>query len=322
MPRYARGRAARQDGQMTGNQDLSELTVRTPDGRELEVLAIGPPGALPLVFHHGTPGGAAVYPPMSAAAAERGLRLVVYSRPGYGGSAAQPGRGVADAAADVAAVLDELGAAEFVTAGWSGGGPHALACAALLPGRCLAAATLAGVAPYHAEGLDWLAGMAQDNVAEFTAAQAGEAELTALLDAVAPLMRDITGDVIADGIGDLASPSDKQELRGPLADFVAESFRVGLRPGIAGWRDDDLAFVSDWGLSVGAPGWAPVSVWQGDEDRMVPASHGRWLADRIPAARTHFSGGTGHMHLPLGEVFDDLLELAGRAVAPAGGSHD
>ena len=266
------------------------------------------------MFHHGTPGGVALYPAMAAAAAARGLRLVLYARPGYGASDPQPGRTVAAAAADVAAILTALGAEEFVTAGWSGGGPHALACARLLPGRCLAAATLAGVAPYEAGGLDWLAGMAADNVAEFSAALAGEADLTALLEEAAVLLRDITAGVLADGIGDLASPSDVLALRGPLGSYVAELFRNGLRPGIAGWRDDDLAFVRDWGFSVEAAGdAAPVAVWQGDEDRMVPLAHGQWLAASLPAARVHFSRGTGHMELPLGEVLDELIELAGPA---------
>jgi pimeloyl-ACP methyl ester carboxylesterase len=291
--------------------EQAEVTVRTADGRTLEVLAIGPPGGLPMVFHHGTPGGIAVYGPMADAAAERGLRTVLYARPGYGGSTPLPGRSVADAARDVAAILDQLGAPQFVTAGWSGGGPHSLACAYLLPDRCLAAATLAGVAPYRADGLDWLAGMADDNIGEFTAALAGEAKLTALLTEVAPLTTGLTGESIADGIGDLASASDKQALRAGLGDYVAEMFRSGLRPGIAGWRDDDLAFVRDWGFAVGGPGAAaPVSVWQGDDDKMVPYAHGQWLARRLPAARSHFSAGTGHMNLPFAGIFDELLDLA------------
>ncbi len=278
----------------------------------LDVLTVGPSGGLPLVFHHGTPGGIAVYGPMAAAAAERGLQTVLYARPGYGGSTPQPGRLVADAAADVAAILDELGARQFVTVGWSGGGPHALASACLLRDRCLAAATLAGVAPYGADGLDWLAGMAEDNVSEFTATLAGEDELGKLLTEVAPLMTGLTGESMADGIGDLASPSDKEALRGELGDYVAEMFRTGLRPGIAGWRDDDLAFVRDWGFSLSAAGdrMPPVAVWQGDEDKMVPFAHGQWLANHVPATRTHFSSGTGHMHVPFAEVFDDLLDLA------------
>jgi pimeloyl-ACP methyl ester carboxylesterase len=293
------------------NAEQTARTVSRPDGRVLEVLTAGPPDGLPMVLHHGTPGGVALYEPMLAEAAARGLRTVLYARPGYGNSTAQPGRLVAAAAADVAAILDELGARQFVTVGWSGGGPHALASACLLADRCVAAATLASVAPCHASGLDWLAGMAEDNVNEFNAAQAGEQEIGALLEAVAPLMQELTGEVLVEGIGDLASPADKEALRGPLADYVAEMFRAGLAPGIAGWRDDDLAFVRDWGFSFGGPGEsAPISVWQGDQDMMVPFAHGQWLAAHLPAARTHFSAGTGHMNLPFGAVFDDLLELA------------
>jgi len=296
---------------MGADQDPARLTVQRPDGRSLEVLMTGPADGLPVVYHHGTPGGLAACQPMLDAAAERDLRIVLYGRPGYGESAPRPGRTVADAAGDVAAILDEIGARQFVTVGWSGGGPHALACAQLLPERCLAAASLSGVAPYAAEGLDWLAGMANDNVEEFGAALAGEQDLTALLEAVAPLLQEISGEQLADGIGELASPADKEAMRGEIADYVAAMFRAGLRSGIAGWRDDDLAFVRDWGFWFDQAGEAaPVSVWQGDQDRMVPFAHGEWLAMKIPAARAHMIAGVGHMNLPFGPVFDDLLELA------------
>ena len=132
----------------------------------------GPADGLPLVLHEGTPVGLVLYPPTVQAARIRGLRVILAARPGYEGSTPRPGRRVVDVAGDTAAVLDELGADTFVTAGWSGGGPHALACAAALPGRCLAAASVAGVAPYQAEGLDWLAGMGPENIAEFGAARA------------------------------------------------------------------------------------------------------------------------------------------------------
>src|SRR5213083_1680329 len=153
------------------------MRVDLPDGRCLEFVAGGPESGTPLVVHHGTPSAAVLFGPMVDAAARRGLRTVVYSRPGYGGSTARHGRAVADAAADTAAVVDALGADRFVTVGWSGGGPHALACAALLPDRCAAAATLAGVGPFGADDLDFLAGMGAENVAEFGAALKGEEAL-------------------------------------------------------------------------------------------------------------------------------------------------
>jgi pimeloyl-ACP methyl ester carboxylesterase len=153
--------------------DEQRITVPADGGRVLEALVAGPDDALPLVFHTGTPSGLVWNAPLAEAAAARGLRTVLYARPGYGASTPQPGRLVADAAADVDKILERIGADEFVTAGWSGGGPHALACAALLPVRCLAAATIAGAAPYDSPGLDWMAGMAEENHEEFRAALAG-----------------------------------------------------------------------------------------------------------------------------------------------------
>ena len=291
------------------------VTVAAPGGRQLEALAIGPRDALTVVMHNGTPAGLIANPQVVEAAAARGLRLVLYSRPGYGGSTPDPGRRVADAAADLAAVLDAVGAAGFVTVGWSGGGPHALACAARLPGRCLAAATMAGVAPYQAEGLDWLAGMGAENVEEFGAALAGAGALASFLEPAAREMATLTGQAVAEGLGGLASAADKAAVTGEFADYLAAVFRAAVAGGIAGWRDDDLAFITDWGFTMAeAGGGAPVAVWQGDQDLMVPYSHGQWLAAHIPGARAHLLPGEGHLTLvrSIGAIFDDLLDLAGR----------
>jgi len=292
------------------------FTVYLADGRRLEVLAAGPDDGLPLVMHNGTPIGLVAYAPMVDAAARRGLRLVMCARPGYGDSTALPGRRVADVTGDVAAVLDELGAPRFVTVGSSGGGPHALACAARLPARCLAAATMAGVAPFTAEGLDWLDGMGAENVEEIGAATAGEAQLTSYLEAEAASLATITGPEVADGLGDLISAADKAAATGEFADYLAASFRAAVRTGIAGWRDDDLAFASDWGFTMAEAGaGAPVAVWQGDQDMMVPWAHGNWLAVHIPGAVAHLLPGEGHLTLGItsfGAILDDLLAMADR----------
>jgi pimeloyl-ACP methyl ester carboxylesterase len=287
------------------------LTVPVSGRGSLELLVAGPQDGLPMVFHHGTPGGVVIYEPMVAAATERGLRIVMYARPGYGRSTPQPGRQVADVAEDVTAIMTELGARHFVTVGWLGGGPFALACARLLPGQCLAAASMAGPAPFKADGLDWMAGMADENVGEYSAALAGHVELETLLSQLAPALQDVTGDQVAATLAGFVSEADSAMLRGELADYVAESCRTGLSGGIAGWRDDDLAFLKDWGFELGVPGGAaPVAVWQGDQDKMVPPAHAHWLARHVPAARTHLLAGSSLM-LPFGAVFDDLLELAG-----------
>jgi len=292
--------------------DVTQFSVTGPAGRQLQVLTDGPEDGLPLVFHNGTPSGLVAFGPMVDAAAERGLRTVMYARPGYGASSPDPGRRVAGAAADVAAVLDKLGAGHFVTAGWSGGGPHALACGALLADRCRGVASIAGVAPFGAEGLDWLAGMAAENVAEFGAALEGEAELNAFLEAGAAELRDVSPDQVADGLGGLVSDVDKSVITGDFASYLAASFRAGVSTGIAGWREDDLAFAADWGFTLGEG--APVAVWQGDQDMMVPFAHGQWLAAHLPGAQAHLVTGAGHLSLGVtdfGSILDDLLSLAG-----------
>ena len=313
--------------------DTERRSITRPDGRIVDFLVAGPAGGLPLVLHEGTPVGLVLYPPTVQAARIRGLRVVLAARPGYEGSTPRPGRRVVDVAEDTAAVLDELSADTFVTAGWSGGGPHALACAAALPGRCLAAASIAGVALRAAKGLDWLAGMGPENVAEFDAAERGQAALTEFLDHEAVMLSTLTGESVAKSLGGLVIEADQAVLTGEFADHVAASLRASMNSGIAGWRDDDLAFVKDWGFSLGwdspgeaspglaspgggspAPGPAPVAVWQGDQDRMVPFAHGQWLAANIRGARVHLMPGDGHLSMTVSafdRILDDLLDLAG-----------
>jgi pimeloyl-ACP methyl ester carboxylesterase len=291
--------------------DAGRLTLRTA-GRDLEVLVDGPESGTVLLFHSGTPTAAVRYPQLIAPAARRGLRTVTFSRPGYATSTPQPGRSVMDVAPDARAILDELGAERFVTIGWSGGGPHALACAALLPGRCTAAATMAGVAPYGAAGLDWLAGMGKENVEEFGNTLKGSEALTPSLERWAAELSGVTGDQVAASLKDLVSEVDKRALTGDFAEVMAESFRRAVSTGIAGWRDDDLAFVRHWGFELSSIR-VPVAVWQGDQDRMVPFAHGRWLAGNIPGARSRLLDGDGHLSLMhhIDRILDELVEMAG-----------
>jgi len=296
------------------DQAAERFNVRLAGGRNVQALTAGPGDLLPLVFHTGTPAGLVHYQPIVDAAAGAGLRSVLYSRPGYGGSDPLPGRTVATAAADVEAILDHLGVGYFVTAGWSGGGPHALACAALLPDRCLAAATIAGVAPYPATGLDWLDGMAEENIIEFSAALGGADKLAAPLAEAAARMGDVTGADIVDAFGGLVTAPDKAALTGEFADYLAQLTTSAVASGTAGWRDDNLAFVTDWGFALNDVR-VPVTVWQGDQDAMVPFSHGQWLACHIPAARARLLDGEGHLSLVAGFIGAICADLAAAAAA-------
>lgn len=280
--------------------------------RRLDAVSAGPSDAVAFVFHGGTPSAAVPYQPAVDAVLARGLRYVSYSRPGYADSEPQPRRTVADAAADVAAVLDQLGAAEFVTAGWSGGGPHALACAALLPQRCKAAATISGVAPYPAEGLNWLAGMGKENHDEFGAALQGEQVLTPWLERAALELTQITGAEVAAAFGDLVSDVDRASLTGEFAEWMAALFRAAVSTGVTGWCDDDLAFVAPWGFDLAAIA-GPVFIWQGDQDRMVPFEHGRWLATQVAGSTARLLPGEGHLSIAVGafeHIVDDLVDAA------------
>jgi pimeloyl-ACP methyl ester carboxylesterase len=289
-------------------------TITLADGRDVEFLVTGPEGGLTLVVHTGTPSGLVLNAKIRDAAIERGLRVMQASRPGYEESTPRPGRTVGDVIPDVAAVLDVIGAGEFVAVGFSGGGPHSLASAALLPGRCLGAASVAGVAPYTAEGLDFLAGMGPENIEEFGSAARGWESLTEYLDKESSALAGVTGEQIVAALGGLVSDADKAVLTGEYADDMAESLNGAIRNGIAGWRDDDLAFLAGWGFPLaGLAG--RVAIWQGDQDNMVPFAHGRWLAANIPGARVHLEPGAGHLTMTvtaIGDILDDLLDMAGR----------
>jgi pimeloyl-ACP methyl ester carboxylesterase len=284
------------------------LTIPTADGRELDVLRHGPNDAFPLVFHCGTPNAPDEFPPLFDATTGKGWQLVAHARPGYALSTRQPGRTVADVANDTAAILDHLELDRFVTLGWSGGGPHALACAALLADRCVAAAIVAGVAPFDAEGLDFLAGMGPENVEEFGAAARDHDELQAFIDRFGAEMAEITGDAVAASLGGLVDHVDRAALTGEFADAMARMLRRAVSTGTAGWFDDDLAFVKPWGFDLAAIA-VPVSIWQGAHDMMVPFAHGQWLAAHVPGADVHLYDDEGHVSLVnrLPEILDSLV---------------
>lgn len=285
--------------------------LRLPDGRLLDVQVSGPTGAVPLVFHHGTPGAATPIRALERAAHARGLRLVTTSRPGYGGSTRQTGRAVVDVVADTASVLQALGAERCLVAGWSGGGPHALACAARLP-AAEAVLVIAGVAPYGAAGLDWAAGMGEDNVVEFGAALQGEDRLRPYLRTQREQLEDVTAADIITSLETLLPEVDRAALTGEFGEDLAASFHEGLRLGVDGWLDDDLAFTKPWGFDL-AEVAVPTALWQGSEDLMVPFAHGQWLSSRVPGVAAHLERGEGHLSVGLGALEPMLDELLGAA---------
>jgi pimeloyl-ACP methyl ester carboxylesterase len=272
---------------------VRELDVEAPDGSVLHVYDTGAPDGVAdppvVVWFHGTPNIGPPPVPLFPAGRRHGVRWVGYDRPGYGGSTPRPDRSVGSAADDVRRVLDHLGVGTFSAMGHSGGGSHVLAAAALLPTRVRSAVAISPVAPYGpatAAGIDWFAGMAPGGEASLRAAVAGRAakERHEAAGAGGP-------EPSAEDLGFL--PADEAMFAGPWGWFgsvVGPAVAAGPAPVV----DDDLAYVRDWGFDP-AEVTAPTLVVHGEADRMVPASHGRWLAGRVPGAELWVEPGAGHI---------------------------
>jgi pimeloyl-ACP methyl ester carboxylesterase len=294
-----------------GAHKRTALTVGVSDGRELEVLLLGPEDGVPIFVHHGTPGTAGMVDMLVGVGAERNLRHITYARPGYGGSTRLPGRAVASCADDVVAIADALGYDRFHSVGASGGGPHSIACAALLRERVISAAAIATPAPLDAEGLDWTAGMGSENIAEIVATRGGDDGLQEYLEREAGKMRGATAADIVAVLGDIVSEVDRRAVTGAYADWVAQQFANSLASGVSGWFDDDRALFRDWGFDLDEIG-APLTIWHGAEDRFVPVAHGEWLAEHT-GAKAELRPDEGHLSLAIssyGEILDGLLGLA------------
>ena len=281
--------------------------VRLPDGRRLDLRVSGPAGGFPLVFHHGTPGAATPYRVLERAAYARGLRLVTTSRPGYGDSTPQPGRSVVDVVADTAAVLAAIGAGRCLIAGWSGAGPHALACGARLAAAA-AVLVIAGIAPYGAAGLDYMAGMGYDNIVEISTALKGEHQLRPYLLDQREQLKDATDADLVASLDTVLPDVDRAVLTGEFGEDDAANFREALRTGVEGWLEDDIAITRPWGFGLEEIS-VPVMIWQGSADLMVPFSHGQWLASQLPGASAHLEEGEGHLSVALGALDRMLDEL-------------
>jgi pimeloyl-ACP methyl ester carboxylesterase len=272
------------------------VNIRTGDGRLLEALVSGPQDGTVLVLHTGTPVGL-VPLPAGLDPAPMGIRTVLYARPGYGRSTPQPGRTVADAAGDTAAILDALGADKFLNLGWSGGGPYALACDALLAGRCLATGVIAGMAPYAEAEVSSQVRAWYEADDDNQLALAGDIE--GFRQAVDGFVAQLAN-VQAEGVADTESEPDRQFFSEGYAPWVASFLRAAGVSGSHGAADDCLATFRDWGFPLAAI--RRVTIWRGAEDQNVPACHGEWLRDHLPQAELRTLGSEGHnsvvRHLP------------------------
>ncbi|WP_422756250.1 alpha/beta fold hydrolase [Micromonospora sp. WMMD708] len=283
---------------MTREGEPGPRYAHRADNKRVAYEETGAPDGFPVFLMHGTPGSRRGPKPRGIVLYRMGIRLIAYDRPGYGDSERFEGRDVADAARDVEAIADQLGLDRFAVAGRSGGGPHALACAAdeRLHGRVSRVAVLVSLAPSDATGLDWFDGMNTDNQRGFgaerpdTDAVVEEIRQRAARAAEDPrfLLRDLMTQM---GLPDRRAINDAA-LRG----IIFDTYQEALRTGPYGWIDDVLALRRNWKFDLDAIDTraTPVRLWHGAEDTFAPASHGRWLADRIPGAEIEVQPGAAH----------------------------
>jgi pimeloyl-ACP methyl ester carboxylesterase len=263
----------------------------------------GPADGPAILYHHGTPAAGIPLQRWVDDAVGRGARLIGYDRPGYGATTRQPERSVADAATDAEAIMDALGIERCATWGISGGGPHALACAALLPDRILGAASLASPTPFTAPGLNYFRGMGTDNIVEFGLALAGREYLEPYLGHSAAATAGASPAELTELLAALVSPPDREVLSGDFGEYWASILATTFAQGAAGDVDDDLAFVKPWGFELDQI-QVPLLILHGEQDLFVPIDHGRWLASAIPGAETWISRTDGHLTLMTDRVPD------------------
>jgi pimeloyl-ACP methyl ester carboxylesterase len=262
---------------------VTEADVELSDGRTLHYYDTREDESdtrVAVFWLHGSPNVGSPPEPLFPAAAGNGLRWVSYDRPAYGGSSPDPGRDIASAAADAAAIADALGLGRFAVLGHSGGGPHALACGALLPERVIAVVSVSATAPFDAEGLDWFAGWSTSGVAEQRAARAGRAAVEAYLPT-------------AEFDPETFTAADQSALEGGWS-WLAGVAGQAIEQGDEGMVEDLLAGAQPWGFSL-ADITVPVLIVHGDQDRMVPSAHGVWLAAHCQTAELRLVPGAGHI---------------------------
>ena len=281
--------------------------LKLSDGRNFEYEDNGVKSDQAILFLHGTPGADKTWSQWLPQVTE--CLAIAASRAGYGKSDRHKGRTVADDLADQQALLDHFHIKEFVSIGWSGGGPHSINMTR--DPRSKGAITLAGVGEWGHADLDFLADMGPENEDEFGEALKGEAAIASWMSKNAPAYKNITGPEVIAAFGGLIGDADKAALTPEVAEDMATNLRHSVVDSFDGWADDDLAFVQKFGFDLSAIN-KPVLLWQGDDDFMVPKAHGEWLAKHIPTAKLNFVPGHGHISLTTAhrpEIIKQAMEL-------------
>jgi pimeloyl-ACP methyl ester carboxylesterase len=284
--------------------------VDAEDGRRLRAVVAGDCRRVVLV-QVGSPNAGVLHHDWVQDAAARGLTLISYDRPGFGGSSRRPGRLVADCAADVRTLSEVLGFDRCAVWGFSSGGPHALACGALLDDLVAAVATIGSPAPFDAPGLDWFAGRSDEAREEYELFLSDRAEWERQGEQQRDELLAMSARELAEQWSAGKSAADGAVLKGEIGVWLHRAAQAAVASSVDGWTDDDIAvYHSPWGFDPASIS-IPVKVWHGLEDRFVPFAHGRWLAEAIPGAQAELRDHDGHFTVVarrIGEVHEWLAQ--------------
>ena len=284
----------------------NEELVRLPDGRRVAIASHGDPQGRPLFLFHGTPGSRIGLHYVDGPAKERGVRVVCPDRPGVGRSDPYPERTIPGYADDVSALADALGFERFAVLGYSGGAPYALACGARLPERVSAVGIEAGAGPHDRPGSREGCSKSDLMLLDLSLRRPFLARLTmfgwAKVARYAPT-------IALKSLAEDVSEPDRQFLeegvreRGAaqVMSLITEVFRQGGGGVVLEYR----LYGRPWGFSFEEVS-VPVHLWHGEEDLVVPMHHAEDLASRLPKARLHKLGGTGHFSIQ--RYYDLMLD--------------
>ena len=293
-----------------------DLTINLPDGRLLGVWAGGDPGGVPVIYFHGTPSSRLLAGSGDDAAVRQGVRLIAANRPGYGSAPDAPSS-LSSVAEDTLALADVLGLDRFAVLGVSGGGPYALACGAFAPERVAAVGVAAGVGPWR---LIDPPGTNPEDRAALELADAGDvaAALTAFRTSAAEIfasMIELDDEEMMDEFTRHVPEQERAIFTPQMRTLWAADLREALTS-YDGYARDNLVWGGDWDLDLAAVS-SPTWLWYGDEDRLVPADHGRWLHERIAHSTLVIRTGCGHGRA-VWPFWDDMLTTLHSAVLAGG----
>jgi pimeloyl-ACP methyl ester carboxylesterase len=273
-------------------------TVAAAGGRTLAIAEWGEPDGFPVFLLHGTPGSRFAGQGDAGAYADVGARVIMYDRPGYGGSDRFRGRRVVDSVADVSAIADSLGLERFAVSGGSWGGPHSLAVAARLPERVTRAACVAGPAPFDTAGFAWFAGMDAVNIEEIGWALDGEDLLAREIERMAAAwLERVNNDPSKAGEVKFSDADRAVMARPERQEMERRMLNEAFRQGIWGYVDDALCLIQPWGFDV-TEIRVPTRIHYGLTDVLVPPQHGEWLAHNVPHAKVVIDEQGGHFSAP------------------------